>query len=146
MTRLLLAAIALVFMVGDAGSAGTGCTARHIAYRGKPPAVGHTVAGLHIVPAGHHWVVSNVSLLAERHSNGTAEAGEFTSILAVGADRVTVAQSSLDAGSGIALQGQGATQVLLEAGTRVEFSVWLRDGKNPENYFYDLSASFKDCR
>lgn len=96
------------------------------------------------VPAGRRWTLSNVSLLAERFTDGhLAEAGEWTVMMA--AEGITVSQSSLDAGSGIALQGQGPVDVTLNAGETLSLGIWLRPGTDPAHYYFTLSAMGRDC-
>lgn len=130
--------------VGDGG----GCEWRHFHHQGTPTVHETDVVAEHVVPRGRTWLVTNVMLLSERHSNGTADAGEFTvmaNVVDPAGNRVNIAQSSLDAGSGMALQGQGMVRVGLESGSTLQFSVWLRIGKEPTNYFYGHAVSLRDC-
>jgi hypothetical protein len=123
------------------------CAPIHFGFAGKPKKYWSDTLGSYEVPTGREWHITNTSLLAERHSGGPkAVAGEWT-VQAGGFDeagRFTIAQASLDNGSGIAV-GQGQVDVALASGTELIFNIWLRPGTDPVNYYYTVAASGMDC-
>jgi len=124
------------------------CAPILFSFDGHPQKYRSDILGVYRVPKGRMWTITNVSLMAERHSGGPhAVAGEWTVQLAAGHDATasTVAVSSLDNGSGIALQGQGAVKVVLDEGDSLTFSLWLRPGTHRPNYYYTIGTSGIDC-
>lgn len=139
-------------------SADADCAPLHFGFAGNPHKFETTILGRYTVPKGRWWTFTNVSLLAERHHGGPyAVAGEWTVQLGAHHDGipVTVSESSLDNGSGLALQGQGPVDATFDQGDIIVFSTWLRpytgsaDGSRVDtdlaNYYFTLGASGWDC-
>jgi hypothetical protein len=139
-------------------SASDPCTPLHFGFDGNPHKYNRTTLAHYTVPRGRTWRFTSVSILAERHHGGPyAVAGEWTVQLGAhhNGNPVTVSDSSLDNGSGLALQGQGRVNATFDSGDRIVFSTWLRpytgseSGESvptdPANYYYTLGASGMDC-
>jgi hypothetical protein len=110
-------------------------------FGGIPKKIGYTLLKRITVPRGKCFHITHTMALAERHSGGLPDAGEFTVMVG------DLAQSSLESGNGIAYQGQGMRDVTLRAGQSVDLGYWLRRGKNPTLYYYGVSlyATIYDC-
>lgn len=135
------------------------CKPLHFGFDGNPRKFESDTAGRYRVPKGRTWHITNASLMMERYDGIGAQAGEWTGVLggvhdgpwvgtAHGPNQgrwFTIAQSSLDNGSGIALQGQTPVNAVLDQGDWLAFVVWLRPGTHPGNYYFTLGASGTDC-
>lgn len=111
-------------------------------YGGTPQGTGYTRLKRIVVPRRKCLRITHTNALAERHSGGLPDAGEFTVMVG------DVAQSSLESNNGIAYQGQGIRNVVFLPGQSLEIGYWLRPGKNPVLYYYAVSAygELYDCR
>lgn len=124
------------------------CQPIHFAFDGNPYKYRTTHLGRYKVPPGRTWHITNTSVLAERHSGGPyAVAGEWTVQVSTSHDGKgsTIAISSLDNGSGIALQGQGRVDVTLHETDLISFTIWLRPGTWPGHYYYTIGVTGMDC-
>lgn len=128
-------------------SEGDPCEPIHFGFYGKPKGFDADRLGTYEVPEGRGWEITNMMLMAERHSGGPhAVAGEFTVHMG-GVDEAgmfTIGVASLDNGSGMDM-AQGRTSVKLAPGTELWFELWLRPGTEPQNYYYTIGASGTDC-
>lgn len=144
------------------------CRPLHFGFDGNPRQYEMQVLGHYRVPKGREWHLTNSSIMMERHHGGPyAVAGEWTGLvhgihngdwegrIDHDGDLFTVAQSSLDNGSGIALQGQTTVNVVLDTADYVVFAIWLRPytadaagnrvDTDPRNYYFDIGLSGTDC-
>lgn len=102
--------------------------------KGKPKKVGYMRVHRIVVPPGKCLRVTNTNVLAERHSGGMPDAGEFTVMVG------DIGESSLETGNGVAYQGSGMRNVTLLPGQRLDIGYWLRVGRDAKNYFYSVSV------
>lgn len=149
---IVIAAVALIGFLGvtqlPRANGGTGrCEWRHFAYNGPPDGRNLQIYADLDVPEGRTWRVTNASILVEEHLGPPIQAGEFTAALSVidNGQRIVIGESSLETDNGVNYQGQGIKNVVLDHGTSLEFLTYLNPNRDAPHYFFNISASVRDC-